>query len=299
MIHINSYSGGGASWYTSEILAERHGAENIINLFADTLIEDEDTYRFIDETTEKSGIRLVRVADGRDPWQVFHDSKWIGNSQIAQCSTHLKQKKCKDWVAENYSPDECIIYVGIDWTEAHRMDAIREGWLPYRAEAVLTEPPYIDKEFIFSKMAEQGIRKPRLYEMGFSHNNCGGFCVRAGKGHFINLLQKMPERYLYHEGKEQEMRDYLERDDISILSNQVFSHYEVKEINQNTDERQLELFDLDALGAKKDSVSKKTAVYVKQPYTLRQLREDWESGLGSQIDLDDIGGCGCFSIAST
>lgn len=298
MIHISSYSGGGASWYTSELLAERFGKENVINLFADTLIEDEDTYRFIEETTLKSGIKLVRVADGRDPWDVFHDVKWIGNSQVAQCSTLLKQKMCKDDVVANYSPDECIVYVGIDWSEIHRMDAIREGWKPYRVEAILTEPPYIDKEFIFKKMAEQGIRKPRLYEMGFSHNNCGGFCVRAGKGHFINLLQKMPERYLYHEGKEQEMRDYLERDDVSILSNSIFSHYETKEVNETTDERQLELFDSNALGVQKNSVSRKTAVYVKHSYTLRQLREDWENGLGSQIDLDDIGGCGCFSLAS-
>lgn len=295
MKHINSYSGGGASWYTSELLADRFGKDNVINLFADTLIEDEDTYRFIDETTEKSGIRLVRVADGRDPWEVFRDVKWIGNSQVAQCSTLLKQKMCKDWVTENFKPDECIIYVGIDWTEAHRMDAIREGWKPYRAEALLTEPPYIDKEYIFSKMVEHGIRKPRLYEMGFSHNNCGGFCVRAGKGHFINLLQKMPDRYMYHERKEQEMREFLGRDDVSILSNSVFSHYEIRQKGQATDENQIELFE-DIEIPLKNAV--KVAVYVKQPYTLRQLREDWENGLGQQVDMNDIGGCGCFSLAS-
>jgi hypothetical protein len=291
MKHISSYSGGGASWYTSEILAERYGKDNVINLFADTLIEDEDTYRFIDETTEKSGIELVRVADGRDPWEVFHDVKWIGNSQVAQCSSLLKQKMCRAWVEDNFEVDECIIYVGIDWTESHRMKDIQEGWKPYRAEALLTEPPYIDKEFIFSKMAEQGIKKPRLYEMGFSHNNCGGFCVRAGKGHFINLLQKMPERYKYHEAKEQEMREYLDRDDVSILSNTVFSHYELRDSKETEDENQVKLFD--EMG--NEQPKNKVAVYVKQPYTLRQLREDWENGLGSQVDLDDIGGCGCFT----
>jgi len=275
MIHISSYSGGGASWYTSELLAERYGKENVINLFADTLIEDEDTYRFIDKTTKKSGIKLVRIADGRTPWDVFRDVRWIGNSRVAQCSTLLKQKMCKDEVVANYSPDDCIVYVGIDWSEIHRMDAIREGWKPYRVEALLTEPPYIDKEFIFSKMAEQGIRIPRLYEMGFSHNNCGGFCVRAGQGHFINLLKKMPERFLYHEEKEQDMRNYLERDDVSILSKSVFSHYEFVE--------------------KKDGSTLKVPKYKKTPYTLRQLRDDWEKGLGMQIDMDDIGGCGCFT----
>lgn len=272
MKHISSYSGGGASWYTSELLAERYGKENVINLFSDTLIEDEDTYRFINETTAKSGIELVRVADGRDPWEVFKDVRWIGNSRVAQCSTLLKQKMCKEWVEVNYKPDECIVYVGIDWSEEHRMEAIEAGWHPYKAKAVLTEPPYIDKEFIFRKMAEQGIRIPRLYEMGFSHNNCGGFCVRAGQGHFINLLKKMPERYLYHESKEQEMRDYLDNQKVSILSKSKFSHYEINDEGE------------------------KVAKYTKTPYTLRQLRTDWETGLGMQIEMDDIGGCGCFSV---
>jgi hypothetical protein len=279
MKHVSSYSGGGASWYTSELLSRRFGKENVINLFADTLIEDEDTYRFIDETTKKSGIELVRVCDGRDPWEVFKDNRWIGNSRVAQCSHELKQKMCKDWIKANYEPDECIIYVGIDWSEVHRMEAIQEGWKPYRAEAVLTEPPYIDKDFIFEKMAEQGIRKPRLYEMGFSHNNCGGFCVRAGQGHFINLLKQMPDRYKYHEAKEQEMRDYLDNQEVSILSKQVFSHYQTIEFD--------------------DGDIQKVAKYKKIPYTLRELRLDWENGLGMQIEMDDIGGCGCFSVPMT
>ncbi len=33
----------------------------------------------------------------------------------------------------------------------------------------------------------------------------------------------------------------------------------------------------------------------EEKLTLRQLREEWESGLGNQIDLNDIGGCGCFA----
>jgi hypothetical protein len=49
------------------------------------------------------------------------------------------------------------------------------------------------------------IRQPRLYKMGFAHNNCGGFCVKAGLGHFKILYEKMPERYKEHEEKEQEL----------------------------------------------------------------------------------------------
>lgn len=36
------------------------------------------------------------------------------------------------------------------------------------------------------------IKRPRLYDLKFSHNNCRGRCVKGGQAHFINLLQQLP-----------------------------------------------------------------------------------------------------------
>jgi len=257
MIHLNMYSGGRGSWTQSILLAERYGKENVKNLFTDTLIEDEDLYRFITETTEKSGIKLIHLKEGRTPWDVFHDVKWIGNSRLAQCSHLLKQKPARKYVEENYKINEVTLYVGIDWTEEHRMPKIVENWQPYTVTSLLLKPPYLDKSDVLKMMKVRGIEPPRLYAMGFSHNNCGGFCVRGGQAHFINLLKSKRELYLFHENEEQKMREYLDRDDVSILTRVIGEE--------------------------------------KQPLTMRQLREEWESGLGMQIDMFDIGGCGCFT----
>jgi hypothetical protein len=257
MKHINMYSGGRGSWLQSVLLTERYGAENVLNLFTDTLIEDEDTYRFIDETTKQSGIELVRLEDGRTPWEVFKDVKWIGNSRLAQCSHLLKQKPSRKWIEDNYKPDEVTLYVGIDWTEDHRMPKIVENWEPYHVTSLLLDPPYMDKVDVLKMMKFRGIEPPRLYAMGFSHNNCGGFCVRGGQAHFINLLKTKRDLYLFHENEEEKMRQYLGRDDVSILTRVVGEE--------------------------------------KQTLTMRQLREEWENGLGMQIDMFDIGGCGCFT----
>jgi hypothetical protein len=89
--------------------------------------------------------------------------------------------------------------------------------------------------------------------MGFAHNNCGGFCVKAGQAHFVTLFKAMPERYAYHERKEQEIRALL--GDVSILRDR-----------------------------RGDGETK--------PLTLQALRERYEAG--GQIDMFDIGGCGCF-----
>lgn len=258
MKHVVMYSGGVGSWAAAKRVIEQHGTEDTILLFTDTKIEDEDLYRFLNETAVKMGVDLVWLEDGRDPWQVFKDVRWIGNSRIAQCSHLLKQKVSREWVEANFKPDEVTLYVGIDWTEIHRLPSIEKNWKPYTIQAPMTESPYWDKHEMLKDLKRAGIRKPRLYDMGFAHNNCAGFCVRGGQGHFINLLQKKRDLYIYHETKELEMQQYLGRTDISILT--------------------------------------RTVNGKEETLTLRQLREEWESGLGNQIDMLDIGGCGCFAF---
>lgn len=248
------FSGGVGSFMAAKRVVEEYGSENTILLFTDTKSEDEDLYRFITETTAYLKSKLVNLSDGRDVWEVFKDVKFLGNSRIAPCTRILKQTLAREWIEENYDPEDVTLYVGIDWSEAHRLEKIKENWKPYKIFAPLMDKPYLSKEDIFGVLKNIGIRKPRLYDMGFSHNNCGGFCCKAGQGHFANLLQQMPERYEYHEKKEEEMRKYLGKN-VAILKRQ----------------RKNKSF----------------------PYTLKQLREDIELK-DKQIDIFDIGGCGCF-----
>ena len=238
MKHIVFYSGGVGSWATAKRVVEKHGKENVILLFTDTLIEDEDLYRFIDETVSELGVRLERVADGRTPFEVYKDARFLGNSRIAPCSHELKQKTAKKWITENFDPSECVLYLGIDWTEEHRTKAPIKNWAPYKVEFPMCEEPYITKDEIFAELEKVNIEVPRLYKMGFSHNNCGGFCCRAGQGHFARLLEKMPERFAEYEAKEEELRQYIGKD-VAMM--------------------------------------KKTRNKVTRPYTMRQLREDIEA----------------------
>lgn len=255
MKHIVFFSGGVGSWMTAKRVIEKQGKENVVLLFTDTKIEDEDLYRFLDDTEKHFGIEITNIADGRDPWEVFKDARFIGNSRIAPCSHILKQKAADKWIKDHFTPDECVLYLGIDWTEEHRIKSPRKNWSPYIVEFPMCEEPLLSKKDMIEELKKADIKVPRLYEMGFSHNNCGGFCVRAGQGHFINLLKSMPERYAYHESKEKEMIEYLDRDDVSILT--------------------------------------RVKNGIKENLTLKQLREEYERG-GDQIDMFDIGGCGCF-----
>lgn len=251
--HVVNLSGGLNSWLTAVRVKEAHGTDGLTLLFADTLIEDEDLYRFLDDVAAHVGVPITRIADGRTPWDVFRDVRMMGNSRLDPCSRMLKRELLNRWHEEHCDPGETTIYVGISWDESHRLDAIRARLAPWRIEAPLCEAPYITKPQILAECREAGIRPPRLYELGFPHNNCGGFCVKAGQAQFATLLRQMPGRYAFHEEKEEEFRSYLGRDDVAIMR--------------------------DRRGGE------------TKPLTMREFRERIEAG--QQCDMFDWGGCGC------
>lgn len=222
--HVVMFSSGAGSWAAARRVVDRHGCDHLTLVFCDTkgsndsphAGEDEDNYRFLREAACDVGGTLVWLQDGRDVWQVFKDDRMIGNTRTANCSKFLKQRVARRWLDENCDPGQTVVYVGIDWTEVHRLPAITSHYDPWQVDAPLTEPPYLDKADILTALVDRNIVPPRLYAMGFPHANCGGFCVRAGHGQFLRLLQNMPERFAYHEAKEQELRGHL-RKDVAIL----------------------------------------------------------------------------------
>jgi len=255
--YIVMFSGGIGSFYTAKRLVDKYGPNNVLALFADTLIEDEDLYRFLHESVEYLNIELVIIKDGRDVWQVFKDVKFLGNSRIDPCSKILKRELLKKWQSDNLDPSFHVICYGIDWTEIHRFERLvkreKERGFQFELQAPLCEKPLVTKVEMLEDLKEKAIKPPRLYEMGFPHNNCGGFCVKAGQAQFALLYEKFPERYKYHEAKEQEMRELLGKD-VTII---------VRQRNK-----------------KKERVS------------LKQFREEIDCQK-KLFDEDEFGGCGC------
>jgi hypothetical protein len=222
--HIVFYSSGAASWLAAMRVAQKYGTENLYLVFADTGIEDEDNYRFLTESARIVGGELVWLKDGRTPWDVFCESKWLSQRQgKTGCSYVLKVEPCRKWIeSQDFDPSNTILYFGIGFEEIHRLEAITKNWEPFPVEAPLCwdEFGWADRAVIMAELKKHNLKRPRLYDLGFAHANCGGFCVKAGLGHFRNLLKQLPERYAHHEQKEQEFLELIGRDDIGVLVQQ-------------------------------------------------------------------------------
>ena len=216
--HIVNVSSGLASAEALERTIVRAGVNNTIGVFADVkggsssehAGEDADNYRFLADIEQYFGLSIVRIIEGRDIWQAMFDARAItlpvGKSRVAKCSIDLKREPIDRWIVERYTPDTCVRVVGLDWTEPHRIANFEAITAPYPCWFPLAEAPYMDKCHVSEKWEARGIQPPRLYAQGFSHANCGGFCVKAGQAHFALLYRVNRERYMYHAAKEAQFR---------------------------------------------------------------------------------------------
>lgn len=254
MRHVVLFSGGEGSFWAAKRVAAEHGIENLILLFTDVKREHPDTYRFLREAAANVGGELVTIADGRTPWELFRDERFIGNMRVDKCSEHLKRNLTRRWVEDHFASDEAVFYLGIDWTESHRYERARAKWEPYVLKAPLCEPPYqLKPQRLDAMETQEGIRRPALYDYGFQHNNCFGGCVKGGQAQWALLLRTFPDEYRYHEEQEQSLRELIGKN-VSIL---------------------------------KDRRGRTT-----KPMTLRTFREQIEAQM--TFDESDWGGCGCM-----
>ncbi|MFD7555233.1 hypothetical protein ACFV9E_11960 [Streptomyces sp. NPDC059835] len=219
--HVVQFSGGVGSALSAVRVVEQHGPQNMTLLIADTQVEDPDLWRFSREFSDLIEVPLTIVADGRTPWQLFHDVRFLGNDRLAPCTRHLKQIPCRTWMQENAPPETSVAYIGIEPTKKDRprAAAITRNWAPWRVEYPLLDGPDRTKPELLNELRSLGIRPPRLYDLGFEHNNCGGMCVRAGQRQWKRLLTIFPDRYAHAEEQEEALRSHLNKD-VSILKRQ-------------------------------------------------------------------------------
>lgn len=326
--HVVMASGGVGSWATAKLVVntKMQSGDRLTLLFADTLMEDPDLYRFLDESSANIGLgTLVKISEGRDPWQVFFDVRYLGNTRIDPCSYHLKRKLMRKWIEEHCDPASTVCYIGIDGGEEHRYLDAKRYWEPWAIEAPLIDADIVFKSVLFDMLAEEGVAAPALYSWGAPHNNCGGFCIKGGIDHFILLLNGDRDRYLFHEHREQQLRRFLGHDEACRASNPRPGEWNSPEQEQWLDDpgcacpvrdvsilrdrsaktiaRRLGLSmtdltrDVDENGKKGWWTVTATGEPLPKilPLTLERLRQRVEGGEDTGSDGMDVGGCNCVN----
>lgn len=226
MKYVVNLSFGLGSFCAAKRIIDEVGADKVLCVFADTMYEDEDTYAWGKAAVKALGCLLITLADGRDPWQVFEDGRFLGNSRVDPCSKILKRQIIDKFLCENFSKEDTTLVFGIHWSEKDRFERIdangerrgikprleADGWI---VRAPLCERPFISIDDMEKMATDAGLWKQKLYQLGFPHANCGGRCVKQGQSGWALLYKTMPDRFVECRDKEAKMRELL--GDVAML----------------------------------------------------------------------------------
>lgn len=223
---IVALSGGKASAWCANYALENYYKKDVILYFNDTKWEHPDLYRFLCDLQKYLNHRIIRDTDGRSPEDLFYEYHAIANNRMPFCSRVLKAERLQRFYKDG---DTLIFGIGLD--EQHRADRIIQVYQKCAAKTgkfpKLCFPLIeygIKKKEIEDWLSIEKIKEPYLYSVGFTHNNCSGGCVRAGKKQWKLLYDTMPHVYMDRERLEQEVRKFFNKD-ISIFKDETLKDF--------------------------------------------------------------------------
>lgn len=208
--HVVSISGGIPSAVVAYMVSKRYGLDNLYLVFADTLVEDDDNYRFLNDVESLIGKPIIRLVDGRTPLQLADNENFIYNSRIANCTKTLKIKPIRDFVKS--LEGDTVLYLGMDAKDRTkgRLESPVANWGKLGVAVdypLLNWGADVDPREAIKHL---DIRIPRTYSEGFSNANClKQGCVKQGAKGWINLLKNRPDSFMETAMWEYDMRKRL------------------------------------------------------------------------------------------
>lgn len=169
-------------------------------------IEDQhpDSVRFIKDCEEALG-KKVEILDSeyKNVGTACRIGGFINRPKIgAYCTKYLKKRVRKEW--EDSHKEYEITYVwGFDFNEKHRAERLDESMPEFHHEYPLIEK-MLTKQDAHAILERIGVKRPKMYDMGYSNNNCIG-CVKGGMGYWNKIRIDFPNVFTERARLEREL----------------------------------------------------------------------------------------------
>jgi hypothetical protein len=157
-----------------------------------THIDDQhpDTLRFVGECEDwfEKKVEIIQ-----SPYKSVNNAcmgaSYVNGVHGAACTRLLKRRVRQEWEMDITVP---ISYVwGMDVTESDRCERIRQS-MPNVIHFFPLLTKGIGKNLAHEMLTASGIKRPKMYDLGYNNNNCIG-CVKGGKGYWNKIRVDFPE----------------------------------------------------------------------------------------------------------
>ena len=177
-------------------------------VYCDTGGEHESNKQFLFDVQKEIGKEIIILKNEKyeDHFDVFRKTKYLnGIKNFARCTTDLKKKLRLEY----QRPDDIHIF-GYTLEEKQRAEKFENYNPELKVDWVLIEKG-ITKENCLGILWQKGIKLPKMYDLGYNHNNCIG-CVKGGMGYWNQIRKDFPNEFNKMAKIEREIEHSIFRD---------------------------------------------------------------------------------------
>jgi 3'-phosphoadenosine 5'-phosphosulfate sulfotransferase (PAPS reductase)/FAD synthetase len=193
-VKIGWFSCGVTSAIACKLAVDKYGKNNVRLFYIEIDSAHEDNERFISDCEKWIGVTVERrrCSKYRDQFEVVEKAKFVNSPNGAMCTKVLK-KDVRKAIEKEVDFDGQIF--GFEFSKKEINRAIR-----FAQQYGNSMPfyPLIDAKMTKQQCAEillrNGIRLPKMYELGFHNNNCIG-CIKGGKGYWNKIREVFPDQF--------------------------------------------------------------------------------------------------------
>ena len=182
-------------------------------IYIDIADQHPDSLRFIKDCEKALGkaIQILKSEEYKSVEDCIRTYGHVGNLKTGfyPCTNWLKKRVRKKWEYEHRDFD--ITYVwGMDLNEKHRADRLVETMVEFNHEFPLIDRG-LSKEDAHGICNRLGAKRPAMYDMGYSNNNCIG-CIKGGKGYWNKIRVDYPQIFEDRAKMEREIGNSILKD---------------------------------------------------------------------------------------
>lgn len=161
-------------------------------IYIDIADQHPDSARFIADAEKALGkkIETLKSSEYNSVGDVCRAFRFVNSASGAKCTQVLKKRVRKQWERE-HKGDEITYVWGMDCNERERAQRLSDSMPEFQHCFPLIERN-LTKQDAHAIIQQLGIQRPKMYEMGYSNNNCIG-CVKGGAGYWNKIRIDFPD----------------------------------------------------------------------------------------------------------
>lgn len=206
------FSCGAASAVAARLAVQKYGAACEV-VYCDTLsTEHPDNARFLSDVQRWLGapIRLIRSSEFASVDEVFEKVRYMSGISGARCTVEMKKVPR---LAFQRDTDSHVF--GFTADETKRAADFEKNNPALDVEHILIDEG-VTKADCYRLLTDAGIELPRMYALGFDHNNCIA-CVKATSAAYWNLTRRhFPEVFARRAAQSQALGVRLARVSVKV-----------------------------------------------------------------------------------